>query len=756
MKKSLKRVLAGTLASLLLAGGFLACSVDSSDDSPAPSPAGDNPSEPTPAVDNPSEPSGTDDVEEEKTGTVSISAGVEKVTVTFKDADYEGKNDDVVITLVSGQDGGTAQIPSWTRDNDSGHYELVGWQSSVSGVSTTSSLKEDVTFTAVWKQYYKVTFVDSAAGEGEDAIAKADDVIVKVYVDSTSKKVELPEFASKTEDYKLSWTSSVDGVTVESDIEQDVTFTATWTGRTIYVVTFKDTAAYDGDTVNADVEVKVYDDADSKKATLPSWVKTHYTATWTSSVDGLTVESDIDQNVTFTATWTENAKFAVTFKDVAAYEGDAVNEDDEQNIYDGEKATAPSWTKTNYTLSWESSVTDVTVDSEITQEVTFTAKWTELPKCGNCGKHYETEEEAAACAVKSGCPKFVAVTEGTYNLTTSGGLFSSQSAGASQTEKGITVTCKIDSKGANLNNSENAGYVKFAIESGMILTFADSNEKEAAVYKVADGGTVSETAETNTATAPSYKYTLAAGTYMIKGTTSSSAKIASLTFESAEFTSKTETVDNTESKLGLVATGVESSDEDIVTAEISGEKIVLKSEKKAGSATITCKATDTESNEITATIAVTVSASGAITTKVTKYSAGGSVAGPVVVALVVDGNVAPADSRITCDTCTVNAQETNGAIEIEYNGTKYKTVKFDSKASITVQAGEGAKITVVGSLPSGKQNCFKVSNTSGETSYKLDSKTTAITTFEKSFTATGNDKISKGDTAAIALIIIEE
>ena len=314
MKKSLKRVLAGTLASLLLAGGFLACSVDSSDDSPAPSPT----------VDNPSVPSGTEDVEEEKTGTVSISAGVEKVTVTFKDADYEGKNADVVITLVSGQDGGTAQIPSWTRDNDSGHYELVGWQSSVSGVSTTSSLKEDVTFTAVWKRYYKVTFVDSDAGEGEDAIAKADDVIVKVYVDSTSKKVELPEFASKTEDYKLSWTSSVDGVTVESDIEQDVTFTATWTGRTIYVVTFKDTAAYDGDTVNEDVEVKVYDDADSKKATLPSWVKTHYTATWTSSVDGLTVESDIDQNVTFTATWTENAKYAVTFKDVAAYEGDAV------------------------------------------------------------------------------------------------------------------------------------------------------------------------------------------------------------------------------------------------------------------------------------------------------------------------------------------------------------------------------------------------------------------------------------------------
>ena len=60
MKKSLKRVLAGTLASLLLAGGFLACSVDSSDDSPAPSPVGDNPSNPeTPSEpSNPSTPAG--------------------------------------------------------------------------------------------------------------------------------------------------------------------------------------------------------------------------------------------------------------------------------------------------------------------------------------------------------------------------------------------------------------------------------------------------------------------------------------------------------------------------------------------------------------------------------------------------------------------------------------------------------------------------------------------------------------------------
>lgn len=126
--------------------------------------------------------------------------------------------------------------------------------------------------------------------------------------------------------------------------------------------------------------------------------------------------------------------------------------------------------------------------------------------------------------------------------------------------------------------------------------------------------------------------------------------------------------------------------------------------------------------------------------------------GSAVVALVVNGEVAPSDARVTCSSCSVNTKETNGALTIEYNGTTYTTVKMESASTITVKATAGATITVVGSLPSGKQNCFKLNGDS----QKLDAKTTAVTTFTKTFTATGNDVITKGDTAAIGIIAISE
>ena len=125
--------------------------------------------------------------------------------------------------------------------------------------------------------------------------------------------------------------------------------------------------------------------------------------------------------------------------------------------------------------------------------------------------------------------------------------------------------------------------------------------------------------------------------------------------------------------------------------------------------------------------------------------------GSAVVALVVNGAVAPSDSRVTASG-SVNAKESNGAITITYGGTEYTTMKMESSSSITVKATAGATITVVGSLPSGKQSCFKLNGTA----VKLDAKTTAVTTFEQTFTSTGNDVITKGDTASIGVIVISE
>ena len=310
----------------------------------------------------------------------------------------------------------------------------------------------------------------------------------------------------------------------EGETEKTVTFTAKW--ETTYTVTFKDESG-----TNADVTVDVI--SGEVVGSVPEWTREHFTfAGWTSSVAGLTTDSAITGDVTFTANWTEDAKYTVKFVD-----SEGANAEDTQTVYNGEKANVPTWTKENYTLSWTSSVAGLTIDSAITGDVTFTANWTELPKCTNCGTHYATEDAANNCGKQEGCPKY----------------------------------------------------------------------------------------------------------------------------------------------------GVKT-----------------------------------------------------------------------IIALVgTDGNVISGNSNVTV-TGSVNKKVDNGAITIEYEGVPYSTVKFDSKASAVVTATAGQKITVVGSLPSGKQKCFCVTDANGtETTYKLDSKTTEITTYVQSFTSTGSDTIKRGDTNSIALIIIE-
>ena len=310
----------------------------------------------------------------------------------------------------------------------------------------------------------------------------------------------------------------------EGETEKTVTFTAKW--ETTYTVTFKDESG-----TNADVTVDVI--SGEVVESVPEWTREHFTfAGWTSSVADLTTDSAITSDVTFTANWTEDAKYTVKFVD-----SDGVNAEDTQTVYNGEKANVPTWTKENYSLSWTSSVEGLTIDSTITGDVIFTANWTELPKCTNCGTHYATEDAANNCGKQEGCPKY----------------------------------------------------------------------------------------------------------------------------------------------------GVKT-----------------------------------------------------------------------IIALVgTDGNVIFGNSNVTV-TGSVNKKVDNGAITIEYEGVSYNTVKFDSKASAVVTATAGQKITVVGSLPSGKQKCFTVTDANGiETTYKLDSKTTEITTYVQSFTSTGSDTIKRGDTNSIALIIIE-
>lgn len=190
----------------------------------------------------------------------------------------------------------------------------------------------------------------------------------------------------------------------EGETEKTVTFIAKW--ETTYTVTFKDESG-----TNADITVDVI--SGEVVESVPEWTREHFTfAGWTSSVAGLTTDSAITSDVTFTANWTEDAKYTVKFVD-----SDGVNAEVIQTVYNGEKANVPTWTKENYSLSWTSSVDGLTIDSAITGDVTFTANWTELPKCTNCGTHYATEDAANNCGKQEGCPKYGALTTITFSGT---------------------------------------------------------------------------------------------------------------------------------------------------------------------------------------------------------------------------------------------------------------------------------------------------------------------------------------------------
>lgn len=145
----------------------------------------------------------------------------------------------------------------------------------------------------------------------------------------------------------------------------------------------------------------------------PSWEKENFALTW---IDENGKEADFDdlislsegeteKTVTFTAKW--ETTYTVTFKDESG-----TNADVTVDVISGEVVgSVPEWTREHFTFAgWTSSVAGLTTDSVITGDVTFTANWTELPKCTNCGTHYATSEEAASCAKTVDCPAAETVT----------------------------------------------------------------------------------------------------------------------------------------------------------------------------------------------------------------------------------------------------------------------------------------------------------------------------------------------------------
>lgn len=326
--------------------------------------------------------------------------------------------------------------------------------------------------------------------------------------------------------------------------------------------------------VDSDDESKNYTVTIKKgtKITLPEWTKEGCEIRWISEPADIDPASAIDaEEVTFTATWTSTyscqfcgkvyytseeadacAHYTCTNeaceKHTAGYATQA--EADSCNLKDGCPAYKVTCSQCGKEYSHDADANacehykcpscGTSYNSQAELDACETkegcAAW--RATCTNCGTEYKTQTEADNCSVKPGCNGFVSVAAGTYNLSTKSTngtvLFAKQDYPQSQKVGGITVTCKIDSAGANLKTG--GGEVQFVISSAMTLTFTDSNTK-GVIISTSDGYVGAEgTTKSEKLGADGQKTTvvLGAGTYTMVGATSSSAKIATVTFAEIE------------------------------------------------------------------------------------------------------------------------------------------------------------------------------------------------------------------------------
>jgi len=210
------------------------------------------------------------------------------VTVIFKDSGENG-NESVTMVIKSGS---TVIPPSWEKENfaltwiDENGKE-ADFDNSIS--LSEGETEKTVTFTAKWETTYTVTFKDESGTNADVTV----DVISGEIVGS------VPEWTREHFTF-AGWTSSVAGLTTDSVITGDVTFTAKWTEDAKYTVKF-----VDSDGANAEDTQTVYN---GEKANVPAWTKENYRLSWTSSIEGLTIDSAITGDVTFTANWIELPK----------------------------------------------------------------------------------------------------------------------------------------------------------------------------------------------------------------------------------------------------------------------------------------------------------------------------------------------------------------------------------------------------------------------------------------------------------------
>ena len=306
----------------------------------------------------------------------------------------------------------SAAVPTWT-----GHV-FTGWTSTdVTETAGNFTMPEkDVTFTATWKvdangdgepdeneQKYSISYSDGEANGNAEKMPQNETDILS----GTTKTLPTTE-PTWTGHVFAGWTSDEVQATTGNFImpEANVTFTATWKvdangdgepddTETKYSITYSDGEAKGAaQGMPAKAENILSGTTQTISAAVPTWTGYVFTG-WTSTDVTETAGSFTmpEENVTFTATWKEDAngdgepddtetKYSITYSDGEAKGAAQGMPAKAENILSGTTQTistaVPTWT--GYVFAgWTSNEVQATSGSFIMPEanVTFTATWKE-------------------------------------------------------------------------------------------------------------------------------------------------------------------------------------------------------------------------------------------------------------------------------------------------------------------------------------------------------------------------------------------
>lgn len=368
---------------------------------------------------------------------------------------------------------------------------------------------DEVTVSASTKATATPLYANGLTGDAEEPVDVTDFAFYNGETKLKSNVVPTTESGS----YEIKAVLLVDGVDAEGNPAkvENTKVTATVSYDVVDANAASYTVTYDID--GTKTTESVYDGFAPAEVPASPTKEGYIFKSWSSSVEGLTTESVITSDVTFTAVFAKAC--TVTFNSNGGKEEESsVAIEENTTVENIPVVTYAGYDFAGWATEKDATSANWTDETKVTENITVYAVW-----------------------VKS------TVKAGTYNLT-SKGLFKAQSVGTTSSASGITITSKIDSTGSNVYGDAAKGTITFEITSDMTLTMADSNSKGIAI-STTDGEisstdtnvTVvedSKSAKTSASNA-SVTVSLKKGSYTIMGANSKSAtKIAELVFAAAE------------------------------------------------------------------------------------------------------------------------------------------------------------------------------------------------------------------------------